>query len=288
MVLESLFNPFVVKKKPWEMFFAGFLYSVIGLFLSYIVFSEAAGLLTVFLIVIATIPILYTTIKNEEELDLKYDREFILLKEHTKVLFYFMMLFFGITLALVLAYILLPEMMVKSIFSLQEAAILNVNAQVGPNLEVTGNITKLDLFGRIFFNNMKVLFFCIVFSFLYGVGSIFILTWNASVVATAMGNLMKTQLSKSAALIGFNSVSSYLSVAAFSFFRYMVHGFFEILAYFVAGLAGGIISIALIKHNLKEEQVLIDALDLILISVAILLIAGIIEVYITPVLFSSV
>ena len=40
MVLESLFNPFVVKKKPWEMFLAGFIYSIIGLGLSYIVFKE--------------------------------------------------------------------------------------------------------------------------------------------------------------------------------------------------------------------------------------------------------
>jgi DNA-binding NarL/FixJ family response regulator len=31
MVLESLFSPFTVKKKPWEMFLAGFVYSIIGL-----------------------------------------------------------------------------------------------------------------------------------------------------------------------------------------------------------------------------------------------------------------
>src|SRR3989338_2844364 len=193
MVLESLFNPFVVKKRPWEMFFAGFLYTLVGLFLSYLVFSDAAGLLTVFLIVLATVPLIYSTIKNEEELDLKYDREIVLLKEHTKVLIYFMMLFLGITLALTLSYIFLPEPIVKSVFGLQEAAILSVNQNVHANPPVTGNltghITKLDLFGRIFFNNMKVLFFCLVFSFLYVVGAVFILTWNASVVATAIGNL---------------------------------------------------------------------------------------------------
>ena len=59
----------------------------------------------------------------------------------------------------------------------------------------------------------------------------------------------------------------------------------EIAAYFVVGLAGGNISIAIIKHNLKENRVLIDVLDLVLISVGLLLIAGVVEVYITPVLF---
>ena len=51
MVLESLFNPFKIKSKPWEMFLAGFAYSIIGLMVSYLVFREISGILTVFLIV---------------------------------------------------------------------------------------------------------------------------------------------------------------------------------------------------------------------------------------------
>src|SRR3989338_8474183 len=196
MVLQSLFNPFVVKKKPWEMFFAGFIYSLIGLFLSYLVFKESAGLLTVFLIVLATLPLLYTTITNEEELDLKYDQEIVLLKEHTKVLVFLMFLFFGITVALALAYIVLPSEIVGSVFSVQHEAIGKVNSHI------QGGAVKLTLFSKIFLNNLKVLFFCIIFSFLYGTGAIFILTWNASVVATAMGNLIKTEIGTLASVVG--------------------------------------------------------------------------------------
>jgi len=255
---------------------AGFLYSIVGLLLSYLVFREIAGILMVFLIVMATIPILYTTIKNEEELDLKYDQEWVLLKEHTKVLIFLMFLFLGITFALVLSYVFLPEAMVHSIFFLQEKAILNVNNNV------QGGAVQFNFFVKIFINNLKVLFFCLIFSLLYGTGSIFILTWNASVIATAMGNLIKLELSKTASLVGFASISSYFSAATFSFFRYMTHGLLEIAAYFVAGLAGGIISIALIKHNLQNNRVLADALDLILISLGILIVAAWVEVYITP------
>jgi len=279
MVLESLFNPFVVKKKPWEMFLAGFIYSFVGLILSFMVFKEAAGLLTVFLIVMATLPLLYTTITNEEELDLKLDKEITLLKEHTKVLVFLIFLFLGIAVALAAAYVFLPQTMVNSVFGLQQQAIFNVNNHV------QGNITQFDLFTRIFFNNLKVLFFCIVFSFLYGFGAIFILTWNASVVATAMGNLFKTEIAKGASLVGLPSLSTYFSAASFSFFRYMTHGILEMSAYFIAGLAGGIISIALIKHNLKEDKVLVDSLDLILLSLGMLLIAALVEVFITPILY---
>ena len=177
MVLESLFNPFALKKRPWEMFFAGFLFAGISLILSYFVFKEAAALLTVFLVVLCTVPILYTTIKNEEELDLSSTQEWALLKEHTKVLIFLMFLFLGITAAFVTAYVFLPANVAQVAFSLQDQAISHVNQ----NIQVTGNITRFGLFGNIFFNNVKVLFFCIVFSLLYGTGAMFILTWNASV-----------------------------------------------------------------------------------------------------------
>jgi len=262
------------------MFFAGFLYSILGLSLSYLVFREVAGILMVFLIVIAALPIVYTTIKNEEEIDLKIEGEWKILKEHSKVITFLLFFFMGITVALSLAYVFLPQNTVDTIFNLQEKAIVNVNNYV------QGNVTKLDIFVKIFTNNLKVLFFCLLFSLLYGTGAIFILTWNASVIATAIGSLVKTELGKTASLIGLGSVSSYFGVATFSFFRYMSHGVLEIIAYFVVGLAGGIISIAVIKKDLDNDKVVTDALDLILISLGLLVVAGVVEVYITPLLFS--
>lgn len=279
MVLETLFNPFVVKKKPWEMFFAGFMYSIIGLTLSFFVFKEAAGLLTVFLIVMACLPLVYTSLKDEEEIDFKIISEIHILKEHSKVLVFLLFLFLGITTALSLAYIFMPENIVNIVFGIQQQAIINVNNNV------SGNIASFSLFSRIFLNNLKVLFFCIIFAFLYGSGAIFILTWNASVVATAMGNIFKIQVAKGAALVGLPMVTSYLNAASFSFFRYMTHGLLEMAAYFVAGIAGGIISIAMVRHKLNRDKVLIDVIDLILLSVGILLLAGFVEVYITPLIY---
>lgn len=286
MVLQSLFNPFNVKQKPWELFLTGFVYSILGLVLSYFVFREVAGILMVFLIVLAAVPSLYVTIKNEEELDLKYESEFILLKEHSKVIFFLLFLFLGITMALVLSYVFLPQEVVSSIFNLQERAISSVNQNIQGG--ITGGVAKLDYFVKIFSNNLKVLFFCLLFSLLYGTGALFILTWNASVIAVAIGGIVKTELAQTASLVGFASLSAYFGATAYGFFRYMTHGILEIAAYFVMGLAGGILSVAIIKHNLQEDRVLIDTLDLIFISLGLLLIAGLIEVYITPLLFNSI
>lgn len=287
MVLESILNPFFLKKRPWEMFLAGFVYSILALTLSFFVFIEGAGLLMIFLIVLSILPTLYTTIKREEELDLQYDQEIFLLKEHTKVIIFLMFLFLGITIALSLAYLVLPISVVDSIFILQQQAVTNVIQTVNQDTQaLTGNITKLSLFTNIFINNIKVLFFSLVFSFLYGTGAMFILTWNASVIATAMGTLARNELANAAVSSGIGSALAYINIATFSFLRYMTHGLIEIAAYFIIGLAGSIISIALIKHNLKHDRVLIDTLDLILISIGFLFIAGIIEVFITPAIFS--
>lgn len=283
MVLESLFNPFTARKKPWEMFLAGFLYSFVGVFLGYLVFREVAGILIVFLIVMATLPMLYTTIKSEEKYDLTHKAESRMLKEHGKVIIFLMFLFLGITVALTLAYIFLPENMVASIFGLQERAIRNVNEVIQER--ITGGVAQFDLFVKIVMNNLKVLFFCLLFSLLYGTGAIFILTWNASVIATAIGSVAKTELAQTASLVGLPSLASYFGAATLGFFRYMIHGAIEIAAYFVMALAGGILSVAIIRRNLNDDRILIDTLDLVLISIGLLLVAGLAEVYVTPLFF---
>ncbi|HLD39796.1 MAG TPA: stage II sporulation protein M [Candidatus Nanoarchaeia archaeon] len=289
MVLEYIFNPFVLKKKPWEMFLVGFTYSIIALFLSYLVFKEVSGLLTVFLIVIAILPTMYITIKNEEELDIKYESEWKLLQEHAKVITFLVCMFLGITTALAVSYVFLPHTMVDSVFEFQQKAIVNVNNYVRGNIvgdSVTAQVTKTDIFIKIFLNNLKVLFFCLIFSLLYGTGALFILTWNASVIAAAMGNVIKTKIAESASLAGFSLFSAYFSTAAFGFFKYMIHGILEITAYFIIALAGGILSMALIKKDLSYDAIMTDVLDLVLISIGFLLVGGIVEVYVTPLLFS--
>jgi len=274
MVLESLINPFAAEREPWEMFFIGLIYSSIAIIISLWVFNQHASLVMVFLTVMACVPIIYTTIKIEEKKDLNIESESKLLKEHTRALSFFTYLFLGLTVSFALWYIFLPQTTVNILFNIQSQTIADINNRV------TGNvINSVGLFGTIFMNNIKVMVFCILFAFLYGAGAIFILTWNASVIGVAIGNFVRSNVS---------SAVSYFHMTSLGLLRYMIHGIPEIFAYFVAGLAGGIISIAIIRHDFssrKFEHILLDASDLIIIAVFILLIAALIEVYITPILF---
>ncbi len=119
MVLESLVNPFKAENHPWKLLLMGFIYCTIAAFLSLWIFKAQSSLITVFLIVLACVPVIYNIIKIEEEKDLEDLSEKKLLKEHSKALRAFMMLFFGITLAYILWYVVLPSETVSFLFEVQ-------------------------------------------------------------------------------------------------------------------------------------------------------------------------
>lgn len=283
MVLESLINPLKAEKKPWEMLFLGILYSSIAIFLSLWIFEKHASLILVFLTVMACIPLVYSTIKSEEKKDIFLDKESAILKEHSKALYFLTLLFVGITISIALWYVFLPESMVQNIFDVQ------IKTITGINTPSTGSaIQHFSVFTKIFFNNMKVLTFCLLFAFIYGVGAVFILTWNASVIGVAIGNAIKSNITAYASNAGFAKLTTYFNAISYGVLRYFIHGIPEIMAYFIGGLAGSIISIAIIRHDYRSkkfENIILDSTDLIIISVLFLLFAAIIEVYITPILF---
>ncbi|MFC2135753.1 stage II sporulation protein M [Bacteroidota bacterium] len=287
MVLESLITPFKAENKPSKLIFLGFLYCTIAIFLSLWIFKSYASLIMVFLTVMACVPLMYNTIKMEEEKDLQDMGERWLLKEHGKALMAFMALFLGVALACTLWYVVMPADTVSTLFETQIATIQNIN----PGFNAyTGNaqIGTVSSFIRIFLNNVKVLIFCILFSFVYGAGAIFILTWNSSVIGAAMGNFIRSNLAYYSDLVGFDKLSQYFQIFSIGLLKYVIHGVPEILAYFVAGLAGGIISVAVIRHDFgtrKFEHILLDSADLVLLSLFLLFIAGLLEVYVTPIVF---
>lgn len=282
MVLESLVTPFSAEQKPRKMLLLGFVYATVGIFLSYAVFKSHSTMIMVFLAAMAAIPLIYQTIIMEEEKDLENMGETWLLKEHSKALRVFILLFVGMTVAYAAWYVLLSPDTVSVLYQSQSDTITSINSGV------TGMSAQMGAFTRIFLNNIRVLVFCILFSFLYGSGAIFILAWNASVIGTAMGNLVRTELATITGALGLSTFAQHLHIVAYGLFRYAIHGIPEIAAYFVAGLAGGIISIAAIRHDFgtkKFEHILLDSADLLLLALFLTFVAGILEVWVTPIFF---
>lgn len=285
-MLEMLLNPRKAERRPWEMFFVGAFYASVAILLVNWVFSQDAvlsrysGILVVTFTVMLSTPFIYYAIRLEERKITHQKGMFMLLKEHTHVIYVFMWLFLGFVFAFSVWYSILSSSLS---FGAQIETYCMINRpstfedcvslySARDSSLSTAYATSSERLLAIFSNNIFVLIFTLIFSLIFGAGVIFILAWNASVIAAAIGIFTKTKL----------------SMLPIGMAKYMVHGIPEIAAYFIVALAGGIISSAVIRHEMGTENfwdVLQDSLSLIISAVVILFVAGLIEVYITPVIF---
>jgi len=285
-MLEMLINPKKAERQPWELFFVGLFYASVSMLIVNLMFSRDAvlskysGILIVTFTVMFSMPFIYYTIKLEEERILPTSGAFSLLNEHKRALYAFMWLFLGFVVAFAIWYIFLSS--TESFRAqIETYCMLNRPSNFGDcvsqyglksRLVTTTFATSLDRFWVIFYNNMRVLIFTLGFSLVFGAGAIFILAWNASVIAAAIGMLSRTDVHKFP-----------LALA-----KYMTHGIPEMASYFIVALSGGILSIAVIRHEVGTEkfwEVLQDSINLIILSIIVLVIAALIEVFITPKLF---
>ncbi len=279
MVLESLIKPLDAEKSPASLILYGMLYASVAAILSLWIFKDQASMIMVFLTVLACMPLIYRALITEEKKDLQIKSEVRILQEHEKIIMYLLLLFLGFVIAFSLWFIFLPSALVETLFQTQLHTISAINNQV------TAGFFSNGFLNAIIINNLKVLFFCLFFSFFYGAGVIFILTWNASVIASAIGTFVRNNIGLYAQSIGFMKVAGYMHIFSLGLIRYMTHGVFEILAYFIGALAGGLISVAVVRHQLgtaKFKIVMRDAMMLTGLAVLMVLVAGLIEVYITP------
>jgi uncharacterized membrane protein SpoIIM required for sporulation len=284
-MIEMLIFPKSAERRPWQMLFIGLLYASVSILIVSFIFAKDSvlgdfgGILVVTFTVMFSLPFMYYLIKSEENKDVRISEEGKLLREHSKALKGLMWLFLGFVIAFAFWYLVIPQYNEVN-FNAQVSVFCAINnpsnydyclEQSGISA-VTGNTTKTKLIMNIFANNIYVLIFTLLFSLAFGAGAIFILVWNASVIAAAVGIFAKSSLSRLP-----------LGIA-----RYMIHGIPEIAAYFIGALAGGILSVAIIRRDLQGERswrILQDSLILLVISVVILLLAALMEVYITPQLF---
>ncbi len=275
MVLEALLDPRKAEEKPWKLFFLGAIYASFALLLSLWVFKSYASIVMVTMTAICSVPLFYSLIKVEADKDTLQKKESWLLKEHGRAVSAMSFLFFGFVFAFLLWFTLLPSSTVQTMFNAQINTIAHVTTTP------TGNFASTSGVVSVLMNNMKVLIFCVLFSFFFGAGAIFILTWNAAVIATAIGTFVRNELLTHIS----PSVAAYSQIISVGLLKYMTHGMFEIVAYFIGALAGGIFSVAVVRHDFRTNEfkkTVLDSIDIFAIAILLLVFASLVEVFITP------
>lgn len=244
-------------RNPQWMFLIGGIVSIVCLFISFVVFPQQVGLFTIILITFAMTPFMVNLMSYEEALteeEIAKRKQLNILKRHSDVLSVYAAFFIGVVVAFSILYIVLPESIAQKLFY----------DQINEIRLIRGGFVLLDTFQTIITNNIGVLFLSFLFSFLFGSGAIFILAWNASVLAVAIGLTTKSI----GGLHGF----------PLAVLTYFPHGSLEILAYLIGGIAGGIVSAAITRRHSKWLTVILrDSGILLGIAILLLVFAAFIE-----------
>jgi len=271
-MLESILNFREVDKSPYLTFIWALLITTVGILLSTQLFYKttingvAFNLTGMFAVIFTILPSVYflTRVINKEEkmeeeaLEKHYKQDFF--KRHEKDILMFLFYFLGVTVAFSIWSLILPT----DFFQVQLVKINEIRAAMSG--QVTGKIVKgsFDSFMAVFSNNIEVMIFSFIFSLLYGAGAVFIIVWNASILGTCIGELSKSIFD--------------VPIVSLSF---LPHGIPEVVGYLCAGLAGGLLSAAVLRCRSSKvlEIIFIDSIKIVLIGICFILLGAGIEVY---------
>lgn len=273
MVLEQLYPAAWLERKSHYAFIIGVAYSVVGILFAILIFPQSSGIASIAFTSLLILPTLNQLLALEESqaaqapgLSLRR-----LFRAHSDIFRIFLFLFIGIMLTYGMFAIMLPSLATSKFFEEQ----VDVAG-------LTGFATGGGLFSAILINNFIVLLVAFVSSFVYGSGSVFIITWNASVWGVFFGLLARSSA----------GAASYSPFVYFSLVLLAVapHLISEASAYFLTAISGGIISKAVIKEKIMSRtfvRIISGSLVIFAVSVVVLIVAAAIEVGVTPWILGS-
>jgi uncharacterized membrane protein SpoIIM required for sporulation len=243
-------------KNPIFIFFYSAIISIINIYVSVQIFKNYESFFITFLTTLSLIPFFKKIVDIEVRNTLKIkDTDFF--ERYFQVICFYLLVLFGLVFGTSLVYIFLPQELSSKIFEKQIETIKRIRGMF------IGNLFDDNIFLKIFFNNLSVLLLSFIFSLLYGFGCLLIISWNAIILATAIGMLTK-------------NYGIFFYPQAFLIF--LPHGSLEFISFFLGGLAGAILSIASSRRKIFQiKKFYLDSFKLLLYSILILLIAAMIE-----------
>jgi uncharacterized membrane protein SpoIIM required for sporulation len=223
-------------------------------------------------------------------------------RDHSQTFKTILLLFFGIMLAYSALYLYSRQVRVQKLFGSQiapycitldnrEARDLCLKENVGYVKEsapyaASSNIaggagrggceTQMDCFFGYIMNNLVVMLVVVILSSAYGAGAMLFLGWNASVWGTVFAYIAVDASAASGA-----KTQTFLSL----FLKIFPHTFLEASAYFLAVIAGIVITKAYLREKMGTKRfnfVIMDGLLFFLLSIIVVVLAAAIEAFIYP------
>lgn len=255
-------------------FFVGAALATAAIFTSYFLFPNFASILSVILISIGIVPLMIKAFGREEHLD-ELDavkRQGWRFMMHRGPMKFFITFFVAIAVVVGAWQLLLPKEVSSLVFMQQHVeleAITSSHFSLIEKLHSSGDaLSREKMLWVIVFNNLKIMLSTFALSLLFGGGAAFILSWNSVVLGVLLGRLIQQQ-----------------GLASMAIFVYAIPEFF---IYYIMGIAGGVLSVGVIKYvidkrNRKAGRKILpflfrDTLGIFAISFVVLFAAAFVEV----------
>ena len=251
-MLEYLIDLKTALKSPLTLFAVVILLTLVAIAISIALFYDYSSVLSCAFLTLFLTP-LFLKLFEWEEVRIAHEKSG-LLSRHAPALRIYCTSFLATIVAYYFTFVFSPQAIRDYLFAKQLSEIRRI-ASIS-----TGSFVSFDLARIIFANNTLVLLTTFLMSFLFGSGAIFILTWNASIIATYAGL---------AALAGKKELLQLTLALSKSLASIALHGIPELLGYFFAGLAGGILGAsARVKASdlAAKKAILLDSLTLLAVG----------------------
>lgn len=294
-MLESMLDPEKAEKRPWETFWLGFLFTIAAGLMTLQIGGARGGFLFIAFISMGAAPFFIRVFDFEEK---KVGKNFI--DRHDEVIKIYAFFFLSVIFASSLLYVFLPTDTSKVLFSDQledlctrgivsdtRCGTITVTGQalgtlVGGGYGTSNAVSPEFNFINILLNNLEVLALAFIFSFVLGAGAVFLIAWNATIIGTLIGKIAENPTAFGAIQLSEgNIITNYLVALPWTLLRLLPHGIFEFGGYFFGAVAGGILSVAIVREQILSgdfRRVLSDSLIYMAISVALIAIGALIEV----------
>jgi len=269
MVFEQLYSAEFLHDHPAYGLLLGIAYTLLGLFISLVIFPSDPAVITVGIASLLLLPSLFKLTDSAEISERKVPTvsEFAKVTlPHVKV---YIAIFFGIFFTFAVLAILLPKLAVGHYFNTQ------LNIVSGAASSGGATTFSLALWWDLFTWNLQVLMLSFFLSLVAGNGAIFFIAWNASVWGTVFGNLAKTA--------GVVSTANPFILFLLVILSVFPHTFMEGLSYMLSAISGTTLSDGIVNEGITSKNMWVifkyNAL-LLLFAICVLAVGMMIETYV--------
>lgn len=274
-MLESIISPGTAERNPWDVAFLGFIVSSFAVWIGYYMtdFIPAdPSMLALAITVMALAPLVYRILVIEEVKEECADHHSLhgFITRHMDVIGVYSFLFIGLVASFAFWYAVLPAEASgmpssSEVFGLQSDAVQGVQHKIsGAATSPVPEAVRQEHFTQLYNNNLQVMWLCFLASFLFGAGGLWLMAWNSSTIGVYIGVAIKENFVQGISLP----------------FGISMWAIPEVLAYAVAAIAGGIISVAITRHHFKSEKfwlTVFDAMLFMLIALFLVFIGAYVE-----------